>query len=80
MEKRLLGNKSRSITWEALPFIEYPRARILPGSPEAWALVTPGKELPPNKFEAADKRFVEAKLKDRTFAGTVRIARKEPER
>jgi hypothetical protein len=37
---------------------------------------TTNRELQQSKIEAAQKRFVDGKLKDRTFSGTVRIARK----
>ena len=77
-EKKLLAvDKSRMITWEALPLIEFPRFVFLPDSTRAKLGDDKFRELQQSKIEAAQKRFVDAKLKDRTFSGTVRIGRKE---
>ncbi len=77
-EKNLLAvDKSRAITWEALPLIEFPRRYFLPDSVREKLGDDKFRELQRSKIEAAQKRFVDAKLKDRTFSGTVRIARKE---
>ncbi|HEX4415026.1 MAG TPA: hypothetical protein VH107_15425 [Lacipirellulaceae bacterium] len=70
-EKKLLLDKSRSITWEVLPFIEFPRrkpapaSQPLPGQPQ----VTKFSELPQSKIEAAQKTFVDTKLKGRVSGG-----------
>jgi hypothetical protein len=79
-ERKLLRDKSKTITWGFLPLIEYPRPRTLPDSEQLRAKLGDDKfrELQLSKMEAAVKRFVDANLKDRTFSGTVRIARKEP--
>ena len=76
-EKKLLRDKSRAITWESLPLIEYPRFVFLPDWLHAKLGDDKFRELQQSKIEDARKRFVDAKLKDRTFSGTVRIARKE---
>ena len=77
-EKKLLAvDKSRAITWEALPLIEFPRYVFLPDSTRVKLGDDKFRELQQSKIEAAQKRFVDAKLKDRTFSGTVRIARKD---
>jgi hypothetical protein len=79
-ERKLLLDKSQPITWKWLPLIEYPRARPLPASqqPPTEPVVAKFTEMPPSKIEADRKKFVDTKLKDRTFSGTVRIARNEP--
>jgi hypothetical protein len=77
-EKKLLNiDKSRTIAWEDLPLIEFPRRYFLPDSTRVKLGDEKFRELQQSKIEAAQKRFVDAKLKDRTFSGTVRIARKE---
>jgi len=77
-EKKLLAvNKSRAITWEDLPLIQFPRYVFLPDSMRVKLGDEKFRELQQSKIEAAQKRFVDAKLKDRTFSGTVRIGRKE---
>jgi hypothetical protein len=79
-EKKLLLDNSRTITWEWLPLIEYPRRRPLPAlqPSDSKPVVAKFSELPPSKLEAAQEKFVDEKLKDRRFSGTVRIARNEP--
>ncbi|HEX3601662.1 MAG TPA: hypothetical protein VHU84_16030, partial [Lacipirellulaceae bacterium] len=78
-EKKLLNDKSKSITWESLPLIQFPRDWSMQGSPVFWeALLGDKYRESQRKFAAADKRFVDAKLKDKSFSGTVRITRKEP--
>ncbi len=79
-ERKLLLEKSRKITWADLPLIEYPRARPLPASqqPPTEPVVAKFSELPQSKLEENQKCFVDTKLKNRTFSGTVRIARNEP--
>jgi hypothetical protein len=56
-EKNLLLDKSRAITWEWLPLIEFPHARPLPGSqkPQAGPIVAKFSDLPPDKLEACEK-------------------------
>jgi hypothetical protein len=76
-EKKLLLDKSRTITWESLPLIEFPRTVSLPDSLRKRLGDEKFRELQQSYIETARKRFVDAKLKDRTFSGTVRIARKE---
>jgi hypothetical protein len=77
-EKKLLNvDKSQAITWEELPLIEFPRYVFLPDSLRVKLGDEKFRELQQSKIEAAQKRFIDAKLKDRTFSGTVRIARKE---
>jgi hypothetical protein len=76
-EKKLLFDKSRPITWEALPLIEFPRYVFLPETVLKKLGPDKFRELQQSKIDEARKRFVDAKLKDRTFSGTVRIVRKE---
>lgn len=79
-EKKLLLDKSKPITWEVLPLIEFPRRRSPPQSPQApgQPVVAKFSELPQSKIDEAQKRFVDTKLKDRDFSGVVRIARIDP--
>jgi hypothetical protein len=78
-EKKLLNDKSKPLTWQSLPLIQFPRDWSMQGSPVFWeALKGDEYRESQRKFAAADKRFVDAKLKGKSFAGTVRITRKEP--
>jgi hypothetical protein len=77
-EKKLLAiDKSRTITWEDFPLIQLPRFVSVPDSVREKLADDKLREWQQSKVETAQKRFVDAKLKDRTFSGTVRIARKE---
>jgi hypothetical protein len=79
-EKKLLNDKSRAITWEALPLIELQRIRSLSVSPpfEVNPEDEQTRQLKKRRMETALKRFIDEKLKDRTFTGAVRIGRIEP--
>jgi hypothetical protein len=75
VEKKLLADKSKRFGWADFPLLQFPRTLISDGNATAMYGEQKSHDLSVKHLVEAQKKFVDTRLKGRTFAGQVRIGR-----